>query len=228
MHFGGRRVGVLSAVLVLSFACRRHPSTAATPAGEGAQATAPAEKLPPATAARVADLRTQNPNGQLVRGARVSTNQSEEAIRAWRPDRAAVEGGGECQSFPMPMPGVRTLSVQFPSRAKPEGTVSITVDSLGRLLRYSDNRGARNVRIPANATAAQRDSAIAADNARMRRTSISLDFASGMGIAVNQGGDLPDDAVSSHVTVFNTHQQFGSPAKRIEQVTAICKAAGLK
>lgn len=148
------------------------------------------------------------------------------AVARFQPALEAVEMGGECVVRSAPAPGVRQLSVYFPSRAESESMVSITVDSTGRLLRYNENRGLTRLPGLAGATTpAARDSAFAAARQRTRSTRILLDYVTGRALVTNEGGGQSTEAVTGTVVQFEKLDKLGFPHQRAERVRTLCAGA---
>ena len=172
----------------------------------------------------------ESPSTPVVRqGGVVKSETNAESVASWRPDRAAVDSGGECVRINMPAPGAHVLSVQYPDRKSAETTVSMMIDASGTLRRYTESRGTlRTPGSPSAKTDAERDSIVLAARALIRRTSIQLDFVSGLAFAANSDGGRPNNAVSGSVALFSTLPAMGAPAKRLERAREICKRAGVQ
>ncbi len=103
------------------------------------------------------------------------------------------------------------------------------IDASGTLRRYTESRGTlRTPGCPSAKTNAERDSIVLAARALIRRTSIQLDFVSGLAFVANADGGRPNNAVSGSVALFSTLPATGAPAKRLKRAREICKRAGIQ
>jgi hypothetical protein len=193
----------------LASACggARAPSPAPAPAAASTAATAPAAPA----------IRTR-----IVFGDTFSPRTGDAAVRAFVPDVAADEAGGECMLGRTTGSGATVVTAYYPSRAALRMQVTLTFDSAGRLARYSERRGITHTKIEPSWTNAQRDSAMHAADAAQRTTSVSLDYAIDQGIAMNRGGGKPVDAVLGSVRSVESLEKLGSPIARLERVRKLC------
>jgi hypothetical protein len=96
-------------------------------------------------------------------------------------------------------------------------------DSAGRLVRYSETRGVVHLDGPIGTMSpAQRDSVFRAAEARVRTTSISLDYAIDQAIVSNRGGGKPTDAVLATVRSVERLEKLGPPMARMERMRKLC------
>lgn len=147
--------------------------------------------------------------------------RGDSALRAFIPEIAAQESGGECSIMRTGGSGATTALAYFPAKVKAMMQVSITFDSSGRLVRYSERRG-----VPEMPTKGmkleQLDSLVRAQEAKTRSTMVSLDYAVDQGMAMNRGGNLPVVAVSGTVREIERLDKLGPPSARLERVRKLC------
>jgi hypothetical protein len=119
------------------------------------------------------------------------------AVKAFIPEIAPVDSGGECTLRKLPGSSATTATAAFPTRMAPLMIVSMTFDASGRVVRYSETRGVPSTRgkMAVGMSESQRDSVLKAATMAVRSTIISLDYALDQGIMRNRGGGIPDHAV---------------------------------
>jgi hypothetical protein len=146
------------------------------------------------------------------------------AVKGFVPEIAASDSGGECRLLKGPgTSNVTTAAASFPNRAAAKMNVSLTFDSVGHLVRYSEIRGFTGIRnIPPGTTEAQRDSMMNAGRAATRTTSISLDYSIGQAILHNRGGGLPDHAVLASPKDIESLAILGPVKDRLVRVRKLC------
>jgi hypothetical protein len=145
------------------------------------------------------------------------------AIRAFVPDVQPVDSGGECRVMRTSGSGATIMTAYFPSFDSTRTTVSVMFDSVGHLVRYSENRGwAVRLRRPPSMSEAQRDSVFRASRAAVRTTTISFDYAIDQAVASNDGGGLPNRAVIGSVRSMENLEKLGPPTKRLARVRRLC------
>jgi hypothetical protein len=156
-------------------------SSSAVPVTSSTPATASAARptSPPSGATRVTDV--------LIPVA-IHPVRGDSAIRAFVPDIAASDSGGECSLMRTTGSGATNVLAYFPARASARMQVTITFDSSGRLVRYSERRGIPHIGPTVGMTMAQVASALRAGEAAVRSTSISLDYPVDQAIVSNRGG----------------------------------------
>jgi len=151
-----------------------------------------------------------------------SPRSGEAAIRAFVPDVAPVDSGGECSTFRTPGSSATMVTASFPTRAAAHTQATVTFDSSGRLVRYSEVRGVAKISGAAGMSVAQRDSAFrAAINAR-RSTNITLDYPVDRAIVINRGGGRPTDAITGSVRAVESLERLGPIKARVERVRRLC------
>ena len=153
-----------------------------------------------------------------------SPNVGPEAVKAFVPDVAANEAGGECAIRPVPM-GTKATSVvaYFPGRTMAVMTVSLVFDSANHLVQYSEARGVTGLRnVPAGALNIARDSMLKALHDATRTTHISMNYALGQGTARNYGGGKPDNAVLATVREIESLPVLGPVKDRLARVRKLC------
>lgn len=158
----------------------------------------------------------------VTRGESFSPSSGDSAIRAFVPEIAPTDSGGECRLFRTRGNGATFVTAYFPSFDSARTTISVTFDSAGHLVRFADRRGGVRFNTPGATTEAQRDSAVRAARAAARSTSISFDYAIDQAIAANDGGGKPTLAVIGSVRSMENLQKLGPPTKRLALVRRLC------
>ena len=147
----------------------------------------------------------------------------EESIRKFVTDVAVVETEGECTLIRTGGSGATITTAFFPSRKAVVTQISITFDSAGHLVRYSERRGgSRTTGLNRQSSDAQFDSVVRAANASARSTTLSFDYAIDQGVASNTGGGKPTIAILGPVRTLERLESLGNPAARIERVRKLC------
>jgi hypothetical protein len=189
---------------------------------------APASPVPQATAAAAAapGSAPSAPNGQrdiLIRATdSFSPQRGEAALRAFVPEVSADETGGECTVNRTTGSGATMVTAFYPARTNPRFQITVTFDSVGHVVRYSERRGIPRVKPPTGATRAQVDSTIRAAEASIRSTTISFDYPIDQAIVMNRGGGRPTDAVMATIRDVEHVEKFGSVAARLERMRKLC------
>jgi hypothetical protein len=151
-----------------------------------------------------------------------SPKTSAAAYAAFAPALAAEETGGECSVIRTAGNGSTIVSAGFPARRSASLTVALTFDSAGHLGRYSERRGLMNMPPMASLTPEQRDSTLRAVTNATRTTTVTLDWLSDQGMAMNRGGGSPTDAIMGTVRLIQDLPQLGPVSARIERVRKLC------
>jgi hypothetical protein len=201
-------------VFLISAACAALYACASAASGSAVSPTAAPSSAGPTPVVRI---RT-NP------GESFSPETGPAAVKAFVPDIAATDSGGECRLLKGPGSSKVTIAAaSFPDRATSKMNVSLTFDSVGHLVRYSESRGYTGIRnIPPGATEAVRDSLIRAAQAATRSTTISLDYAIGQGIVHNKGGGKLENAVLAAPKDFESLPILGPIKDRLVRVRRLC------
>jgi hypothetical protein len=156
-------------------------------------------------------------------GETFSPRTGEEAIRAFVPDVAPVETAGECTLLRTRAAGATVATAYYPTRSAAVAQVSLTFDSAGHLIRYSERRGIpRLTGMTRDMSDLQRDSLMRTAEAAVRSTTISFDYAIDQAIASNRGGGKPTNAVLGPVRSMEKLEALGTPAARLERVRKFC------
>jgi hypothetical protein len=189
-------------------ACASRPAGSSEPLATG---------LPPAGTPPIARVR-------LVASESFSPETGAAAVKAFVPDVAPTDSGGECRITKLPGSSNATIvAASFPNRATAKMNVSLTFDSVGHLVRYGEVRGYTGIHnIPPGTTEAQRDSMMRAAQLATRSTSISLDYAIGQAILHNRGGGLPDHAVLASPRDVEGLAILGPIKERLVRVRKLC------
>jgi hypothetical protein len=176
---------------------------------------------PVATPTPVAQSDTPTQRMRVVMSESFSPRTGEAAVKAFIPEVAPVDSGGECFVTRTAGSGATIVSASFPRRTAAHTQASIMFDSSGRLIRFSERRGAM---LPPTTgmTPEQRDSTVRATNAAMRSTLITIDYAIDQAIISNRGGGRPTDAILSNVRAVEKIEKFGPIVARVERVRRLC------
>jgi hypothetical protein len=148
--------------------------------------------------------------------------RGDSALRAFVPDVQPVEAGGECRLIRTGGSGATITTAYFPSVDSARTVVSLTFDSAGHLVRFSDRRGQVRYSATPSMSEAQRDSVRRAAEAATRSTSISFDYAVDQAVATNRGGGLPTQAVISTVRSMESLEKLGPPTRRLQRARRLC------
>lgn len=146
----------------------------------------------------------------------------EASLNAFVPDVAPVDSGGECSVYRTGGSGATIVTAYFPKRAGAHTSTSITFDSAGHLIRFSERRGAMPIPTTADMTDAQRDSVMRAATAARRSTSISFDYAIDQAVVSNSGGGRPTNAILGTVRAIEKLEKLGPPTARLARVRKFC------
>lgn len=144
------------------------------------------------------------------------------AIRAFVPEIAPVDSGGECLVTRTAGSGAMTVGGFFPRRSASQTTMSVTFDSSGHVVRFSDRRGVPKPIVTAGMTTQQRDSSLRAAANAVRSTTISLDYAVDQAMVMNRGGGKPTDAIIGPVRAIEKLEKLGPPTARLERLRRLC------
>jgi hypothetical protein len=186
------------------------PVPAATSSTAATQASPPAVRTTPAQ-------RTD-----VFIGESFSPRTGDAAIHAFVPEIAAVDSGGECNVIRTGGSGATIVTASFPTRTAAQTQATITFDSSGRLIRYSERRGVAKIPSTKGMTDPQRDSTIRTVSAATRSTSISLDYAIDQAVVMNRGGGKPTDAILGTVRAIERLDKLGPPIARVERMRRLC------
>jgi len=213
----------LLAGTVLAVACGKSGSAPPTPAPTPASGSPAAPRAgDPASAAAGGTNPRIIRTGVLV-GESFHPDRSDEAIRAFVADVKSDETGGECSLTRTGGSGATIASASYPTRRDSRMQVSITFDSSGRLVRFSERRGPTPFSaIPPGTPASQLDSLIKAADAKTRTTTISLDYAIDQAVASNRGGGKPTTAVLGTVRAIEKLETLGPPVAHLERARKLC------
>jgi hypothetical protein len=146
----------------------------------------------------------------------------EAALRAFVPDVAPVDSGGECAVARTTGSGATTVTAGFPARIASQTSATMTFDSAGHLVRFSERRGRATSRSTTGMTTAQRDSTLRAMTDAVRITMISLDYSIDQAIVTNRGGGKPSDGIFGTVRAVESLPQLGPLTARLARVRQLC------
>ena len=145
------------------------------------------------------------------------------ALRAFVADVEMQEKGGECRVTRTGGSGATIVSAFYPARVGQQSQLTMTFDSVGHLIHYSERRGMPPTIAGARGlTPTQLDSAVRTNEARDRSTMISLDYGADRGMAINRGGGQPTTAITGTVRDIERLDQLGPPAARLERARKLC------
>jgi hypothetical protein len=96
------------------------------------------------------------------------------------------------------------------------------VDTSGRLVRFSDRRGRVRISGIPGGSRAQFDSAFAEARRTTRSSTVSLDYALGQALLMNDGGGKADEALMVPLRAMANDERFGAPDARAHAVLARC------
>lgn len=143
------------------------------------------------------------------------------ALHDFVPEAPAVDDEGECTLSRTAGSGATTVYAYYPKRVGSRMSISITFDSAGHLVRYSENRGRAMGVMPPNATPAQRDSVLRTSEAVQRSTSVTLDYPVDRAMVINRGAGRPTDAVMGTVRDVEAMEKLGL-RDRMTRVRKLC------
>ena len=152
-----------------------------------------------------------------------SQYRNAEKLKAFIAEVSPQETGGECNVTRTTGSGATIVTAYYPARVGAQTQVTVTFDSAGHLIRYSERRG-----VPPSITgarglsSAQLDSAVRANEAHLRSTTVSLDYGMDQGIAMNRGAGQPTKAIIGTVREIESLDQLGPPAARLERMRKLC------
>jgi hypothetical protein len=148
--------------------------------------------------------------------------RGEAALRAFVPEVSADETGGECTVNRTTGSGATMVTAFYPARTTSTFQITVTFDSVGHIVRYSERRGIPHPKPPTGATRAQLDSTIRAAEAGIRSTTIGLDYPIDQAIVMNRGGGKPIDAVMATIRDVEHAEKLGSVPARLERMRKLC------
>jgi len=209
MKLSGERIATMLWAVAVVAACSSSPSHA------------PASAAPAATPTPVVRVDSGTRRLNVIVGESFSPHTGAAAIQAFVPEVPPVDSGGECFVTRTTGSGATMVSASFPKRTAAHTQASLAFDSSGRLVRFSERRGAM---LPSTVgmTMEQRDSVIRATNAAHRSTLITIDYAIDQAIISNLGGGGPTDAILSNVRAVENIERFGPIVARVERVRRLC------
>jgi hypothetical protein len=190
--------------------------------GACAHSSAPVSASQPAPTATAAPRGATPQQRELFIRDSFSPQRGHDALVAFRPAVAATESGGECRITRTAGSGATIVGAAFPTQKSPTMNVVLTFDSAGHLVRYSEGRGAPHIVPPPGSTRAQADSVLRETLARVRRTSITLEWPIDHGVVINSGGGQPSEGVTGTVRDIESLPQLGPPSDRLERVRRLC------
>ncbi len=146
---------------------------------------------------------------------------SAQALKDFVAEVKPNEDGGECSLNRTIGNGALIATAFYPKRATSTTQVTITFDSAGHVVRYSEQREAW-LHIKPGLSLAQVDSAHRAVEAVMRSTSITFDYAVDRAFAINRGAGKPTVAITSTVRAMESLDNLQRPAARMERMRKLC------
>lgn len=151
-----------------------------------------------------------------------TTPQSaDSAIRAFVAAVPPADSAGQCTLTRSRGSGATRVTARFRARDSSGTTVTLWFDSVGSLVRFSDSRGSKPIRLPPELSGSQRDSAMSARINAQVMTFISLDFATDEARAMNQGSGARG-SIEGSVRELESLPALGPPVERIRRVRRFC------
>jgi hypothetical protein len=144
------------------------------------------------------------------------------ALRAFVPDVAADLSKGECNLMRTGGSGATIVLAYFPTRAALQTQMTLSFDSAGHLVRFNERRGVPKMPPMTNMTPAQRDSTVRVNDAAMRSTNVSLDYAIDQAVVMNRGAGRPTNAIIGTVRAIEALDQLGPPKAHVERARRLC------
>ena len=184
----------------------------------------PSAPTPAPESARPSESTRQPTRVPFIRPA-PAPQQGEEALRAFVPDVALDETGGECSVSRAPRSDVTIVTVvtaYYPTRARPFMSIAVVFDSAGHVARYNERRGIARATVPRGKTTAQIDSAVQEAQSRTRTTYISMNYAIDQAVVTNTGGGKPDISVMSNIRAVERLEKLGPPTATLERIRKLC------
>jgi len=133
---------------------------------------------------------------------------------------------GVCVRRSMPVGVGRMIAVYSPDQRNAEGVQTVTLDSVGHVVRYSEMRGRMTVEGLRGATPAQLDSAFAAKRRTTRTSSLYLDLVMGQAILGNEGGGQPEQHWVVPLSAIANNPHFDRPLARANAIVTRCQGRG--
>ena len=201
-----RVVSVMSLACAIVTACSSRASqpTGPAPATTPTRAAAPIQRT------------------EVFIGDSFSPRTGDAALRAFIPDVAPVDSGGECTVSRTGGSGATIVSAWFPTRAASHTQATLMFDSVGHLIRYSERRGGAKMPSTVGMTNAQRDSSLRAATMAVRSTTLTMDYAIDQAVVANRGGGRPTDAILGTVRAIENLEKLGPLTTRVERVRKSC------
>jgi hypothetical protein len=151
-----------------------------------------------------------------------SPQRGDAALKAFVPEVPANLATGECNLMRTSGSGATIVIAYFPSRTAVQTQLNLSFDSAGHLVRFNERRGVPKMPPMTNMTPAQRDSTIRVNDAAIRSTNVSLDYAIDQAIAMNRGAGRPTTAIIGTVRAVEALQQLGPPKEHVERARRLC------
>lgn len=166
-------------------------------------------------------------SSQIVFRAMTSTEpftpqRGDSAHRAFRAAVPPADSAGQCSISRTAGSGATRVVARFQARDSSTTSVTLWFDSAGALVRFTEGRGSRAIRLPTTATTAQRDSALRAGFTSQLLTSISIDFAIDEAMATNRGAGRPTESIMGTARQLENLDALGPPTARIQRVRKLC------
>jgi hypothetical protein len=152
--------------------------------------------------------------------------QDSAAFARFQPDLPAPDGPFTCTGRERSSPNVRTITATYPSIAESRATVVVMLDSMGKLVRYAERRGAPvRPQLAPGLTSEQIGAAVAAAADSARSTVITLDYSRARATFANRGGGRAAESVSAPINAVERLDKLGKPLDRAARVIAQCDVA---
>jgi hypothetical protein len=197
---------------------------ALTVAACGKASTTPAPAVTTSTVVTTQSASASTSGTIMIRGVTSSESfvpgMSPQALKAFVAEVPPDEKGGECTLTRTRGNGALTATAFYPTRTASATQVTITFDSAGHVVRYSEVRGVPHIK--PGLRIEQVDSAHHAIQAVMRSTSITFDYPVDRAFALNRGASKPTTAITSTVREMENLDNLQRPAARMERMRKLC------
>ena len=130
---------------------------------------------------------------------------------------------GVCVRHSVPVGVGRMISVYHPDQRQAEAVQTVTLDSVGHIVRFTEQRGRRSVQGLRGATPAQVDSAFAASRRTNRSSSLYLDLVLGQAMLGNEGGGRPEQHWMVPLSAVANDPRFDRPLAHAYAIVARCQ-----
>jgi hypothetical protein len=139
------------------------------------------------------------------------------------PDVPLIEGEFTCGRRELLVQHLHAVTATYPS---PNGTPAVVVvlrDSLGKMVSYSERRGAPiRPSLPPSAGQAETGAAVKAAADSARSTVVTISFPTRRAMVENRGGGGPTVRAEGSIQTIGRLESLGKPLERAERISASC------